>query len=125
MKIRHSAVTSPVYELVRVVETDIQFGDHAWTYRIELLRNTEDETRFRCHVWETEMFRLMPSFPRDDKDEPAHVSDDTLMVERPIPRSQVEYPSEDIVALDADAALEIVLADLRRFLEHSTGEAAR
>ena len=124
MKIKHPAVTSPVYELVKVAETDIRFGDHAWTYRIELLRDTEDAGRFRCHVWETELFRLTPSFPRDENGQPAHVSDDTLMVERSIPRSRIKYPSEDIVAPDADAALEIVLTDLRKYLEHSTGKTA-
>ena len=122
MKIAHSAVTSPIYELARSLEVDLQLGDDSQTFRIELFRNTEKADHFRCHVWELEMFRLKPTFPQDG--EPAHVSDDVLMVDRGIPRSQIAYPREDIVAPDIDAALEIVLNDLKAFLEHATTERA-
>src|SRR5262249_28161962 len=103
---------------------DLQLGDHSWTFRIELFRNTEESDRFRCHVWESEMFRLKPTFPRDGNNEPAHVCDDTLMVDRGIPRQQIRYPLEDTVAPDIDAALGIVLDDLKAFLEHVTSERA-
>ncbi len=101
MKIKHPAVKSPIYELVKVVETDIQFGDHYWTCRMELLRNTENAGRFRGHVWETETFRLTPTWPRDENNQPAHICDDTLMAERPIPRRRIDYPPNDIDAPDA------------------------
>ena len=124
MKIAHLAVTTPLYELARTVEVDLPFGDDSLTFRIELFCNTERAGHFRCHVWELEMFRLKPTFPRDGANEPAHFSDDVLMVDRGIPRSQIAYPREDIVAPDIDAALEIVLNDLKAFLEHSTTERA-
>lgn len=124
MKIMHPAVTTPIYELVRSVEMDLQLGEDSLTFRIELLRNPERADRFRCHVWELEMFRLKPTFPQDGDNEPAHVSDDVLMVDRGIPRSQIAYPREDIVAPDIDAALEIVLHDLKSFLDHATTERA-
>jgi hypothetical protein len=124
MKIAHSAAATPVYELARVVEVDIQLGDDSPTFRIELFRNTESADRFRCHVWELEMFRLKPTFPQNGANEPARVSDDVLMADRGIPRSQISYPREDIIAPDIDAALEIVLNDLKAFLEHATTEPA-
>jgi hypothetical protein len=124
MKIMHPAVTTPIYELVRSVEMDLQLGDDSLTFRIELLRNTEKAHRFRCHVWELEMFRLKPTFPQNGDNEPAHVSDDVLMVDRGIPRSQIAYPRDDIVAPDTDAALEIVLNHLKAFLEHATTKRA-
>lgn len=47
------------------------------------------------------------------------------MVGRGIPHQRIGYPQEDIVAANVEAALEIVLDDLKKFLEHSTREVAR
>jgi hypothetical protein len=124
MKISHSAVTSPLFELVKVVELDIQLGEDSWSTRIELFQSTEATDHFRCHVWELELFRLTPSFPRDEDGLPAHISDDVLMVERGIAHRKISYPMEDIVASDVNAALKIVVEDLKRFLERVTGEKA-
>src|SRR5262245_35244947 len=112
MKIIHSAVTSPVFELVKTIELDIQFGEDSWTTRVELFRDTEREDVFRCHVWELELFHLRPSFPRDDHDEPAHVTDDTIMVERGIAGSNVaSIQNEPFLASSIDSALQMVLDD--------------
>src|SRR5215475_13377140 len=116
MKISHPAITSSVFESAKTVELDIQFGDNSWSIRIELLQDTEVKDHFRCHVWELELFRLTPTFPQDKNGQPAQVSDDALMVDRGIPHSRIAYPTEDIVAADADAALAIVLDDLKRYL---------
>src|SRR5262249_20291677 len=124
MKISHSAITSSVFELIKTLELDVQLGDDSWSIRIEIFKDTETNGRFRCHVWELELFRLTPTFPQGKDNEPAHSSDDVLMVDRGIARSRIAYPKEDIVAPDADAAIEIVLDDLKRFLEHATHEAA-
>jgi hypothetical protein len=124
MKIAHSAVTTPLYELARTFEVDLQLGGDSLTFRIEFFRNTDATDRFRCHVWDLERFRLKPTFPRDDNGEPSHVCDDIVMVERGMPRSRIPYPLEDIVAPDLDAALEIVLNDLKAFLDHVTTERA-
>jgi len=122
MKITHPTITSSVFELIKTLELDVQLGADSWSIRIELFRDTETKDRFRCHVWELELFRLTPTFPQGKDNHPAHVSDDVLMVDRGIPRSRIAYPKEDIVAPDADAALEIVLDDLKRFLEHASRE---
>jgi hypothetical protein len=125
MKVDHSAVSSPIYELAKICELDIQLGEDSYTLRIELFRNTEKECHFRCHAWELEMFRLAPSFPVDESNEPAHACDDVVMVDRGIPRSSIRYPVEDIVAPNVDAAFEIVLGDLKGFLKHSTSAKAK
>jgi hypothetical protein len=124
MRISHSAITSSIFELVKVAELDIRLGDNSWSIRIELLRDTGTADHFRCHVWELELFRLTPSFPRNENGQPEHITDDVLMVDRGIARSQIAYPREDIVAPDVEAALEIVLGDLKDFLKHVTGEEA-
>jgi hypothetical protein len=89
MRIIHSAVTSPVFQLVRTLELDIQFGENGWTTRIELFQDTESQDQFRCHVWELEMFRLTPTSPMDERGQPMHVCDDVIMVDRGIPRGEV------------------------------------
>ena len=127
MKIPHPAVTTPVYELVRTVELNIRFPNDSWTIRIELLRSTETEGRFRCHLWELESFRLTPSFPRDENNLPAHLTDDIIMLERTSFLStgrgrKPRFTYEDFAAPNPDAALEIVIDQLKKVLEHITGE---
>lgn len=124
MRIFHPAIRSSVYELAKVVELDVQIGDDSYSLRIELMRDTEDEHRFRCHVWELELFRLIPTFPMNASGQPEHISDDVLMVEREIAHRRINYPREDIVAPNVDAALEVVMLDIERFLEHATSEKA-
>jgi hypothetical protein len=125
MKLTHSSITSSVFELVKTVEVDIRFGEDSWTTRIELLRDTEKSDHFRCHVWELEFHRLTPSFPRDENNEPAHITDARIFVERGIAHSRINYPLEDIIASDIDSALEVAVSDLKKFLEHVTGEEAK
>jgi len=114
----HSAIKSPIYELGKTCELDVQIAEVTYKIRIELFRNTEQENHFRCHVWELEMFRLTPTFPMDETGEPADISDDTVMVDRGIPSSRFSYPREDVVAPSIEAAFEIVLSDLKASLEH-------
>src|SRR4051794_35762590 len=120
MKISHSTVKSAVFELVKVVELDIELGDrseHSWTTRIELFQDTEQLDRYRCRVWESEMFRLTPSFPRDEKNEPAHITDGTILVVRGIARSEIaSLLNKPFIATSAEAALEMVVHDLKNFL---------
>jgi hypothetical protein len=125
MKITHPAVTSPVFRLVQTLELDLQFGENGWTTRIELFQDTESEDRFRCRVWELEMFRLMPTFPMDENGQPEHVCDDVIMVHRGIPRGGVaSLMRETFTAPGAEAALDMVMTDLKNFLEHVTGKKA-
>ena len=124
--ITHKAVNSSVFELAKTVELDIRFNEEAWTARIELFRDTGREGWFRCRVWESEMFRLTPSFPRDAAGEPAHITDDTIMVERGIARGRIASRlNEGFAAPDVDAALGMVIEDLKGYFEHVTGERAK
>ena len=127
MKIIHRAITSSIFELVRTVELDIQLSDEdSWTVRIEIFRDTEKANVFRCHVWELELFRLVPSFPRAEADEPAHITDDVIMVERGIANSEIASRlNKSFSATNIEAALEMVIEDLKKFLELTTGESAK
>ena len=127
MKVIHRAVTSSIFELVKTIELDIQLSDEdSWTTRIELFCDTEQPNRYRCHVWELELFRLTPSFPRSEKNEPAHITDDTIMVERGITHGNVASRlNEPFDAPNVEAALEMVIEDLKKFLEHVSGEKAK
>lgn len=71
------------------------------------------------------MFRLTPTVPVDENGHAAHVSDDMIMVER----SSVRGPDASIMhktfdAASVETALEMVVEDLKKFLEHVTSEEA-
>jgi len=126
MKITHSAITSPVFELVKVIELDITLGDVFIPTRIEILQDTGRTDFFRCRVWELELFHLTPTFPMDEDGKPLHISSDVIQVERSATyRIFRDLSYEGYVAADADAALQKIIDDLKSFLEHVTGEKAQ
>jgi len=119
MKIIHSAITSPVFELVKTVEVDLALCDETWPTRFEIMRDTERQDFFRCRVWQLESFRIQSTFPQSGGT-PAHLpSDHGIFVEWE-GRNVGGY--KDFVAADAEAALRIVIEDFREFLEHTTQE---
>jgi hypothetical protein len=121
MKITHSKITSPVFELVKTLEVDFEIGDETWPTRFEILRDTERKDLFRCRVWQLEFFRIQSTFPQSGGI-PAHEpSDHVLIVEWEGPHVG-HY--DDFVATDVEAALETVMQDFRKFLEHMTSEKA-
>lgn len=121
MRIQHSAITSPIFELVRTVEVDLTLDDETWPTRFEIFRDTERSDFYRCRVWQLELFRIQSSFPQEGAN-PAHQpSDHLLMVEWNGPHVGLY---EDFVAESAEAALSKVMADFCRFLEHTTCEPA-
>lgn len=122
MKITHSATTSPIFELVKTVEVDLQFGDEMWPMRFEILRDTERKDHFRCRIWQLEFFTIQSTFPQSGG-RPAHEpSDHRLIVEWDGGTHIGHY--DDFVATDAEAALSNVIQDFRKFLEHTTREKA-
>jgi len=120
MRIDHKCITSSFFELVKTIETDIDFENDSWSIRIELFRDTENIEYYRCHVWELELFRLTPTFPNDDSDSPKEITDDILMVDRGIAHSKIDY--KRFKANSVDEAVEKIIDDLKCFLEHVTGE---
>jgi hypothetical protein len=120
MKIVHSAITSPIYEISKVIEFDLNLGDESWPIRIEILRNSEIKGRFRSRIWQGEHFRIQSTFPMGDDGLPRdHPSDELIWVKFMGP-SLGDY--DDFAAENSDAALAIVLSDFERFLEHTTME---
>jgi hypothetical protein len=119
VRIKHSAITSPVFELIRTVELDLTLDDETWPTRIEIFRDTERSDFFRCRVWQLELFRIQSTGPQE-RGHPAHQpSDHLLMVEWNGPHVGLY---KDFVAESAEAALSKVMADFGKFLEHTTCE---
>jgi hypothetical protein len=122
MHIKHSAVKSSIYELVKVVEVDLQFGEDFCPTRIEIFKDTERPDHFRCRAWEMEFFRLTPTFPQGNNSEPLHISDDILAVQRDLPHTEIDH--DDFVASNAEEALKFFIQGLTKYVEHTTGEEA-
>ena len=121
VKITHSAITSPIFELVKTVEVDLALGKETWPTRFEILRSIEQQDLFRCRVWQLEFFRLQSTFPQSDG-QPAHEpSDHRVLVEWDGPHVGLY---DDFLAADIEAALKKVIEDFRAFLEHTTLEPA-
>ncbi len=120
MPIQHSHITSPVYELITVVEFDIEL-DETFTIRVEVLRCVSDLQRFRAHVWGREFFRLQTTFPQDPATrQPAHEpSDEAILVDF---THYLTTSYDDFQASTPEAALQRVLDDFRGFLVHTTGQ---
>ena len=103
MKLNHSAITSPVFELVKTVQVDLSLLDETWPTRIEIFRDTERSDFFRCHVWQLERFRIQSTFPQERGKPAHHHSDHLLMVDWDGPHIGLY---EDFVAASVDAALQ-------------------
>lgn len=123
MKVKHSAVKSPIYEMLKVLELDLQLGDESWPIRFELFRNTEIKGRFRCRIWQAEYFRIQSTFPSSARGKPKHPSSDELILIKFDGPKLGDY--DDFTAPNADAAMAVVLRDFERFLEHTTLEKPR
>jgi hypothetical protein len=121
MKLKHSCITSSIYELEKVVEFDLTFHDESWPIRFEVFKDKERQGHYRCRMWQLERHELQPTFPSDEQGRPRpdHLYTALIAVDWSGPQMS-DY--DDIIAADADAALETVLEDFKRFLEHVTGE---
>jgi len=119
MRIRHRAVPNPIYELVKTFLVDLDLGETI-TVTVQLYRNTEQPTTYRARLFEKELFRLTPTFPRDTKNRPKDLTDDNLNVERHIPFLGVDY--DNFTAKSIKQAQQILIEGIRRFVVHSTGK---
>ncbi len=126
MKLDHPAIISPVFKLIGVYELDMLLasaddGDHI-PLRIELFQSLSDRTLFRCKAWRSEFFRIQSTFPRDKSGvKPLHPpSDEIILVEF----GQKHFQGGDAFNADsADDALDKIINDLGKALEHITGRA--
>jgi hypothetical protein len=72
------------------------------------------------------MFRLTPTFLQDQSGQPAHLTDDTIMVERGLAGSSItSHLKQSFAAPNVEAALGMVIEDLKSYLEQVTGERAQ
>jgi hypothetical protein len=122
MRLKHSAITSSIYELVKVVEFNLTLGE-TWPMRFEIFRDVERPGHFRCRIWQLEQHELQPTYPQDEKGRPLpdHLYDPMIAVDYTFPGT-IDF--DDIVATDADATVEAVVEDFKKYLEHVTGERA-
>ncbi|MFN0121292.1 MAG: hypothetical protein ACKV2V_12405 [Blastocatellia bacterium] len=121
MQLIHSAITSPVFELVKIIELDLTLGEDLIPTRIEILRDMARDDFFRCHIRELEYFTLTPTFPCDDHGKPLHISSDVHLAERSSTYAHFNKRNyKGFSAPNTDAALRMILDDLAAFLEHVT-----
>jgi hypothetical protein len=119
MKIKHPSVSVRSYVLRRTLEFDTALGEDEVPIRVEIFESVDLDGHFRCLLWEREMMRLTPTFPRDHDDEPAHIADESLMLERP---GAIGHKYRDFEADSVDAAIRTVLADCLWRIEQLTGK---
>jgi hypothetical protein len=105
--------TLAVFELVRTLELDVELGDEPMVLRIEIFRARHQRQLYRARLWRRDLFRLTPSFPRDERDEPTARTDDRCFVEWP---ELLESDYDEILAASPEAAEDKIVHDLRRAL---------
>jgi hypothetical protein len=114
-----SGMSTTIFELLRILEVDLEIEEDAWPVRIELYRDKEDEAHFRARVWLLETFRIQPTFPQNEQGLPQdEVADEDVLVEW-------SYNlSEDFNSFSAESeeeALQQILGALEEFAAHATG----
>lgn len=105
--------TFPAFVLVRTLELDVELGDEPMVLRVEIFEARHRKQLYRARLWRRDLYRMTPSFPRDETDEPTERTDDTVFVEWP---ELLEGDYDEIIAPNAEAAEERVVDDLRRSL---------
>ncbi|MEQ8452700.1 MAG: hypothetical protein RLO52_14780 [Sandaracinaceae bacterium] len=102
-----------VFELLRTLELDVELGAEPMVLRVELFKARHQSQLYRARLWRRELFRMKPSFPRDDDDEPRERTDDTLYVDW---SDFLENDLDELIAPSDEAAEERVLGELRKAL---------
>ena len=115
IKITHPNITSPVYELVKVLEFNIDLqGIEIFPLRLEIFRSLEDNCRFRAHIWRTEFFRIQSTFPQEDGKPSHQTSDEEILVDF---SHYLTVDYDDFRANSIEEAIELIIEDLKRFLD--------
>ena len=113
--IQHPSITSPLFELAKTVEFNLEVAEDHFSLRVELFQDISNAQRFRARIWRLEMYRIQSTFPQNETDgQPSHQpSDESIFVDTGLWLSQ-RY--EDFQAETPDRAIQIILNDLRDFL---------
>jgi hypothetical protein len=110
-----------VFELIKTFEFDIEsdneeLENESLEFKIELLQNLEDPEHFRFRIYETELFRMHPSFPRDEKEQPLHVTTEILWTERTL--AGLRYKKQEFRAKEVSEAVDIILSEIDSVYRH-------
>ncbi len=118
--IQHPSITSPLFELAKTVEFNLEVAEDHFSLRVELFQDISDAQRFRARIWRLEMYRIQSTFPQNETDgQPAdQPSDESIFVDTGAWLSQ-RY--EDFRAETPNRAIQIILNDLRDFLVRTSG----
>jgi hypothetical protein len=118
--IQHPSITSPLFELAKTVEFNLEVAEDHFSLRVELFQDISNAQRFRARIWRLEMYRIQSTFPQNETDgQPAdQPSDESIFVDTGAWLSQ-RY--EDFRAETPDRAIQIILNDLRDFLVRASG----
>ncbi len=118
MRIQHPAVRSDVFKLVATLEFDLVVGDHFLPTRIELFQDTESKRRFRCRMWERDLYRMQLTLSQGKQSKKRRLeSDEEILVER---TWELSDRFEDFEATSAAAALKKFLSSLKKYLDRLT-----
>ncbi len=99
------------YELLKVLEFDVDIYNEQFALRLELLQCTSDSNCFRAHIWRTEFYRIQSTFPQNE--ETHQPSDEVIFVDWSY------YLSEDYTrfqAISPDDAIQLILNDIEQVL---------
>lgn len=108
MVLRHT------YELVKVLEVDVDIDNEQFPLRLKLLQCTSDSNYFRAYISRPEFYRIQSTFPQNQEGQPVHQpSDEVIFVDWSY------YLSRDYTrfeALSLDDAIQSVLNDIEQVL---------
>lgn len=118
MRIQHRAVTSHVFKLITTLEFDLVVRNHFLPTRIELFQDTSRRRRFRCRLWERDLYHMQMTLAQDSKRRSRRPqSDEEILVER---TWELSSKFDDFEAPSPARALRIFLDSLKRYLDRAT-----
>lgn len=109
MQIDHPAVRSVVFEMVKTLEFDLCIKGDLSPARLEIFRSTDQPNRYRCRLWERNLYHLKPTLNLDALSEEEFArdfSDEEVLVERTWELSERFLDFE--AANESDAILQAV-----------------
>jgi hypothetical protein len=120
-KFEHHAIKSPVFELIRVFEFDMDLGeDSFYPTRVELYRAGKPDDLYRCRVWQVEHYRIQSTFPQAEDGTHLHEpSDEEILVEYSA-YLRCDWDPAGFRASSPEAARQMVEEALLAFLDHTT-----
>ncbi|MDJ0724986.1 MAG: hypothetical protein QNJ38_07745 [Prochloraceae cyanobacterium] len=123
IEINHPHIISPIYELVKVLEFDIDLGDDRFPLRLEIFRSLADNCLFRARIWRTEFFRIQSTFPQEENSQPSHDPSDELILLDFSDYLTKDY--ENFRANSLESAIALIIKDLQQFLDKTNNLEAK